>query len=170
MKSLVDNSVALSESEQLGSSIGRSLNKKWLLVLVALAIGFGIYLALRSFIGTSRNVFGIEKSADELKYDLQQKESSNPVYYVVETTSMRSNLVGKQIIEGSVMNNASVTSFKDVVLEVSYLSKTGSVISTERFTIYEVAAPGKWASFKFKTSSPRGTKEFSAKVIAAAPL
>jgi hypothetical protein len=159
-----------SASEGTGFRVGRFLGLTGLIISIILITGFIVYNSSQSSANKINDLLGREKSPYELRLDLEQRERMNPTEYLVDKTTMRWNLRGEAIIEGSVMNNASVASFKDIVLEVSYLSKTGSIISTEHFTIYEVAGPGKWASFKFKTYSPKDTKGFSAVVINAVPL
>lgn len=98
----------------------------------------------------------------------RQAETFNPAKYLVKTIKTRKNIVGKTIIEGTVTNKTPNMIFKDIVIDVAYLSKTGTTISTQRFVVYEVAKPGKKVPFKFKARSPEGTKTFSTELVTAA--
>lgn len=98
------------------------------------------------------------------------KEVFNPTKYLTSTIKTRKNVVGQAIIGGYITNTSPDITFKDVVLDVSYLSKTGAVISTQRFVVYEIIKPGKKANFKFKTREPAGTKTFSAQLVTAVKM
>ena len=95
------------------------------------------------------------------------KEVFSPTKYLTKNIKTHKNFVGKSVIEGSIANKSPNTIFKDVVLDVSYLSKTGAIISTQRFVVYEIIKPGKKVSFKFKTKSPLGTKSYVTDLITA---
>jgi len=161
-------------AHKAGYKIGKLLGISGIIIFVISATAVIVYRSQHTKNGSSQSLVEQlvqkEKTPEELRLELAQKEKTNPTEYLVETITMRKNLIGETIFEGSVMNNASVATFKDIVLEISYLSKTQAVISTKQFTIYEVAAPGKWASFKFRTIAPSETKGFSARVVTAVPV
>lgn len=95
-------------------------------------------------------------------------ERFNPKKFLVKNIKTRKNIMGKTVIEGSVSNTSPNMVFKDVAIDVAYLSKTGAVISTQRFVVYEIIQPGKKAPFKFKAKAPEGTRTFSTELIDAA--
>lgn len=165
--------INVSTSEKTGFRIGRFLGWTGLVIVLISTTAFIVY---QNQNGSNNNTGSSlmeafaprEKTPEELRIELAEKEKTNPTQYLVPTAKMRENFFGETIIEGSVMNNASIAVFKDIVLEISYISKTDAVIGTKQFTIYEVAEPGKWASFKFKTHAPSATKNFSVQVVTAA--
>lgn len=108
-----------------------------------------------------------EKTPEQLRAELVQQEKQNPSQYLKDETKMRTNLIGQKVIEGTVTNSASVATFKDLVLQVDFLSKTDAVISTQKFTIYEVVGPQQSVKFKFKTYAPSETKGFAASIVNA---
>lgn len=164
----------VSGSEKTGFRIGRFFGWTGLVVVILAVIGFLVYKnqhsSTDSFLSDALANTVREKTPEELRIELAQRERTNPSQYLVPTVKVRENLIGETIVEGSVMNNASIAVFKDIVLEVTYLSKTGTDLGSKSFVIYEVAAPGKWASFKFRTYSPDETKGYSARVIEATPM
>lgn len=91
----------------------------------------------------------------------------NPTKYLQKTIKTRKNIVGKTVIEGTIANTSPNLVFKDIAIDVTYLSKTDASISTQRFIVYEVVQPGKKVPFKFKAKSPEGTKSFSTEVVNA---
>ena len=97
-------------------------------------------------------------------------EKFNSEKYFVKKINLRKNVVGQTIIEGSITNISTADIFKDVVLDVEYLSKTGASIAHERFIVYEIMKPNKKIPFKFKTRSPNGTSNFAAEITTAIPI
>jgi hypothetical protein len=98
---------------------------------------------------------------------IQPKEAFNPAKYLTSSIKTRKNVVGQAVIGGYITNISSSMVFKDIVLDVSYLSKTGAIITTQRFVVYEIIQPGKKANFKFKTKQPTGTKTYSVELTNA---
>lgn len=94
-------------------------------------------------------------------------ERFNPAKYLVKNIKTRKNIMGKTVIEGTVTNSSSNIVFKDIVIDVTYLSKTDANISTQRFVVYEVVQPGKKVPFKFKAKAPEGTKSFGTELVDA---
>ncbi|MGB8192625.1 MAG: hypothetical protein WCF67_11935 [Chitinophagaceae bacterium] len=107
------------------------------------------------------------KTVAERSKETAPKEVFNPTKYLSKTIKTHRNIVGQTVIEGSIVNTSSTMVFKDMVLDVSYLSKTGAIISTQRLVVYEVIRPGKKIPFKFKTKPPMGTKSSSAELVTA---
>lgn len=114
-----------------------------------------------------------EKTAPAPKVQVKQvaykpaPEKFNPNKYLVKTIKTRKNIMGKTVIEGTVTNSSSNMTFKDIIIDVSYLSKTEANISTQRFVVYEIVQPGKKVPFKFKAKAPDGTKSFETKLVDA---
>lgn len=100
-----------------------------------------------------------KQSEADLKEQLKAKESQHPTEFLAGEISFHDNLIGQSVIRGHVTNSATAATFKDIELTITYISKTGAPISNEIFTVYEVLKPGQSTSFKFKTRSPKGTKD-----------
>ena len=143
-------------------------------MILLIAAGFIIYKSQNSGSSNTTNSYHDsstpthEKTAAEVKEELKQKESENPTDYLKTNMTRRENFIDQTVIEGSIINTASTATFKDMVIEVSYLSKTKAVIAHERFTIYDVVAPQRSVSItKIKTSAPSDTKDFRVDVVNA---
>lgn len=96
-----------------------------------------------------------------------KKERFNPAKYLQKTIKVRKNVLRQTVIEGSIKNVSSKDVYKDIVLNVEYRSKTGSTISAQKLTVYEIAKPNKRINFKFKLRSPNGTTNFSTEIVDA---
>ncbi len=118
---------------------------------------------------------GDEKSADkndkdkyeQTKETLEQTEKKNPKRFLTVEGSDRKNLIGQRVIKGTVSNKATVASYKDVDIELSFYSETGTLLEKDHEVIYETIAPGGSTSFKTKYFAPKGTDSVAMKIVGA---
>jgi len=117
------------------------------------------------------NVSPKKKDADELFYDLQMNELKSPKDYLDVDGSWWVNLINETVIEGSISSVSSVAIFKDIKIGVNFYSKTGTLIASDSFTIYEYIDPGATLKFKKKlTSQYREAKSMSFFIVGASPV
>ncbi|MEP7111142.1 MAG: hypothetical protein ABI760_24310 [Ferruginibacter sp.] len=132
-----------------------------------------ISIALFSFVIFSSCTNSGKKAAAEkenyqkAKETLEEKEKKNPVAFLFVSSRDKHNLIGQTVTKGNISNNAKVCTYKDVVLELSYFSKTGTLLLKTNETVYDKIEPGKSAGFKTKEFAPRGTDSVAIKVIGA---
>ena len=98
---------------------------------------------------------------------LLEKEKKNPVSFLSISSHDKHNLLGQTVIKGSVNNAAKVCTYKDVQLELSFFSKTGTLLEKGNETVYDNIAPGKSANFKTKYFAPKGTDSVGVKIVGA---
>lgn len=98
---------------------------------------------------------------------LFEKEKKDPVAFLTVSSHDKHNLLGQTVIKGSIYNVAKVTTFKDIVLQLSFFSKTHTLLEKDIETIYEVVLPGAAANFKTKYFAPKGTDSIALKVLSA---
>lgn len=67
------------------------------------------------------------------------------------------NLIGQSVIKGTVTSSASVATYKDLVLHVSFSSKTGQLLGEQDAVIYEYLPPGGSVQLKRKFNTPAYT-------------
>ena len=108
-----------------------------------------------------------EKTASKSNGDRSKKEAVNPAHYIKVKTSWRKNLIGETVLEGSLQNTASVDNFKDPVLLVTWLSKTNTVMGTNRYPLYEYLGAGRTIQFKLKAKAPSKIAEVKVLVESA---
>jgi hypothetical protein len=109
-----------------------------------------------------------EKTLEELRQDLYSLEKQNPKSYLSVSFSLDYKVLsGEDVIKGYIYNSATIATFKDVVLLVTYKTGTGTVLSTEEFTVYQYVLPGNSTNYKIKTYSPRNTKQINVEVKGA---
>jgi len=74
--------------------------------------------------------------------DLYSYESKNPTQFLNANGKYREGFWGDTfVVNCTIKNSAKVSSFKDIVIRVTYYSATNSVIGTEDYTIYKEFAP-----------------------------
>lgn len=162
--------VQISLTEQAGYKLGRVLKPVGIVVAVALVVGALVYNYQQNHSSGSALLIASERSEktpEQLRAELRQQEQHSPQDYLEDHATMRTNLIGEKVIEGTVTNKASVAIYKDIVLSVMFLSKTEGDLGTRDFKIHEVVPPGQSTTFKFKTLAPTDTKAFAASVTNA---
>ena len=96
-------------------------------------------------------------SYQETKMTLEDKEKQNPTAFLSTDGTYRINLLDEWVLEGTISNSATIATYKDVVLNVAFYSKTETHLGSERHTIYEYFSAGQTKNFKIKTFGYKGT-------------
>lgn len=104
---------------------------------------------------------------EKVKETLADKEKNNPAGFLTVNNENHKNLIGQTVVKGTISNSATVCSYQDVELRLSFFSKTGTKLDEVAETIYEKVAPGKTVKFKTKYFAPRGTDSVAIKVMKA---
>jgi hypothetical protein len=105
---------------------------------------------------------------EENKISFEDQEKSDPLKFLTFEGSYRESLFGRQIvIKGTITNSATIAIFKDIVLDITFYSKTNTVISTETNTVYDYFEPNSTKNFKLKLKAPKGTSSVDWKIISA---
>jgi hypothetical protein len=131
------------------------------LVLALIAVGF---------VSCNSSDKKAEKGKDkyeQTKENLGDSEKHNPQRFITIGGHDKHNLIGQTVVKGTLTNTASVSSFKDVNIEISFFSKTGTLLEKDQETVYETLAPGDSKNFKTKYFAPKGTDSVSLKVLSA---
>ena len=106
-------------------------------------------------------------SYEKTKETLMQKEQTSPKDFILATGFNRRNLIGQMVIKGTLTSKASVAVFKDVVLNLSFYSKTKALLETDKETVFEILHAGESKDFKTKYFAPKGTDSVAIQVLGA---
>lgn len=104
---------------------------------------------------------------EQTKETLEQTEKKNPKRFLTVEGHDRRNLLRQTVIKGTITNKATVASYKDVDVELSFFSKTGALLEKDHEVIYETITPGSTKNFKTKYFAPKGTDSVALKIVAA---
>lgn len=122
------------------------------------------------------------KTPEELKMELLLQEQSSPLTYLSAEATMKQDEVKTRnaglfreaeyspdgnTIYGTIKNTATIAKFKDVVLSVTFYSKTDTPIERKEFTIYEFYAPNTANNFELKVYPPVEMNKFSIEITDA---
>ncbi len=94
---------------------------------------------------------GSESSYEENVVSVEQEEQRYPLRFLSTDGTYRKNLLGEWVCEGKISSEATVAVYKDIRIQISFYSKTETLIGTEDHIIYEYIKPGRSKSFKIKT-------------------
>lgn len=108
-----------------------------------------------------------KESYEATKESLAGKETKNPHNFLTVSGNDRNNLLGQTVVKGTITNKATVASYKDVDVKLDFYSKTGTLLETDKETVYEIIAPGQSKNFKTKYFAPKGTDSVALTVTAA---
>ncbi|MBF8962113.1 hypothetical protein I0P70_02545 [Pontibacter sp. FD36] len=124
---------------------------------------------LSSLSGCDSGYSNSHTSYEEAKLTLEEQERMYPSNFLSTDGTHRKNLLGEWVMEGTVKSTASVATYKDVELAISYYSKTETLLGTERQTVYDYFRPGAKVKYKLKSYGIKGAKKIGVEVINALP-
>ncbi len=129
------------------------------------------FIILLSACNSAKEKDGIEKDEyQKVKESLEQKERKNPTNFLTIISKDKHNLIGQTVIHTTITNKATVCVYKDVEIELSFISKTGVLLEKDKETVYETIEPGKNVDYKTKYFAPKGTDSVAIKIITAKPV
>ena len=116
---------------------------------------------------TERSIASEKEKYEQAKETLEEKEKKNPSNFLLVDSRDKHNLIGQTVVKGTLRNIAKVCTYKDVELEFSFYSKTGTLLIKTNETVYDKIEPGKSANFKAKEFAPKGSDSVVIKILGA---
>lgn len=108
---------------------------------------------------------------EEKKNSLEETERSNPLQFLkMRNGNDRSNLVNKVVIEGDVINNATLVAYKDIEINIIFKNEKGSVIQKDTKTLGMTIQPASTQAVKVKVKKPKGTASVLFDITGATPV
>jgi PBP1b-binding outer membrane lipoprotein LpoB len=104
---------------------------------------------------------------EQTKETLEQTEKKNPKRFLSVDGHDKKNLARQTVIKGTISNKATLASYKDIDVELSFYSKTGALLLKDHEVVYKVVTPGSSENFKYKTYAPKGTDSIAMKISSA---
>ena len=116
--------------------------------------------------GSSERKFDTE-TYEKTKETLEERERRSPEQFLVASSSDKKNLIGQQVIRVTIKNNASVCTYEDVQVKITFMSETGTVLEEDTETIYKAVPPNNSITHKTKYFAPKGTSDVRVSVVDA---
>lgn len=100
------------------------------------------------------------------KASVEDLEKLKPKRYLSVDVDANKNFWGNKIkIKGHIINSATVASYKDIIVLVTHLSKTGSAIEQREYTIYEIVGPLSKKGFELKIDNVKHSKGVDVQLV-----
>ena len=133
---------------------------------------FLLYSILTIIIASCNTDEGNQVNAEKASYEetkkaLLDKEQSTPVNFISVKGNDKRNLFGQTVVKGMIRSTATVATYKDVNIKLSFYSKTNALLETDKETVFEVLSPGQAKNFKTKYFAPKGTDSVALEVLSA---
>jgi hypothetical protein len=106
------------------------------------------------------------KTYQENKLSLAQRESERPAQFLKISSDDKKNLFGTTVIKGKIVNTASVASYKNTRIQ-TLCYKNGIRVEEHEDVMPDVIKPGTVKNFKIKYHLPKGTDSLSISVMSA---
>lgn len=104
---------------------------------------------------------------EEKKASLEEIERDSPLKFLKITGSHHGNLLNQTVVEGEVTNKATLVSYKNIQVQVSFHDKDGAVIDKEKEILDDVVKPGASNDFKIKTGHVKDANSVTLDIISA---
>lgn len=119
------------------------------------------------FLSCSGNDHRPPAKYEEKKASLEEMERDSPVKFLKITGSHHGNLLNQTIVEGEITNKATLVSYRNIQVQVSFLDNDGKVIDKEKEMLEDVIKPGATNDFKIKTGHVKGANSVAFDIIKA---
>lgn len=110
------------------------------------------------------------KSYKEKVMTVEEIERAQPANFLSAGGTYNENFWGDKLkVHGKIKNNATVASYKDAVVKVTYYSKTMTALGSKEYTIYENFPPHSEVNFELKIDNFKELNSIGMDVISAIP-
>lgn len=107
------------------------------------------------------------QSYEKTKETLADKEKNNPTRFLKIENKNRKNIIGQTVVIAHITNKATLCTYKDVEVKLSFYSQTKTKLDEGIETVYETIPPGQTIKFKTKYFAPKGTDSVAIQVLKA---
>lgn len=153
--------------------VKRSNRNMYLIAGIFLALVIISVIIYMSQNNTSFDDYSISPAAtyQDKVMSVEDIERSDPSNFLTAQASYNQNFLGNKIkVNGSIINKATVASYKDAVIRITYYSKTNTALTTSEHTIYEALPPTSTVSFDLKVDNYKDVTSIGVEVISAMAL
>jgi hypothetical protein len=118
----------------------------------------------------SRNSNSTNTTYQEKVLTVEEIEQNDPASFLKASGTYNQNFWGDAMkVHGTIVNNATVANYKDVVVEVVFYSETETELDRKRYTIYDYFPAHSTKNFELKITKSAGCKKLGWSAIRATP-
>ncbi len=101
------------------------------------------------------------------KAQMADMEKDSPTKFLKVSGSSRNNLVNRTVVEGEVSNKSSLTTYKNIEVQLNFKDKEGKSLEKQKHTLEEVVKPGESADFKIKVKHVKDAESVTIDIVGA---
>lgn len=156
-----------SYSEPINRKSNSGRNFLILIVLVALVGGY-LYLENKNSQASSGAYSTSVETYKEKVMTVAEIEISQPTRFLTADGTYNRNFWGTKLkVHGNITNKATVATYKDAVVKVTYYSKTKTELGSQEYTIYETFPPNTTKYFELKIENYKDVNSIGWDVVSA---
>ena len=107
-----------------------------------------------------------ELSYEEKISTIEGMENRTPTKFLTSGGKSQINVWGTKFkIHGTIKNTATMATYKDAVIEVTYYSKTKTTLFIDEFTVFEFFPPNSEKAFEWRVNNHKNATSVSWQVI-----
>jgi len=153
-------------NENSKSGISKSLPKVLFLFFVVIAAVF-IYFKTKNGGSHSGNSFQ-DNTYEEKVLTVEEIEKADPTKFLTAGGTYHENFWGTKLkVKGVITNTATVATYKDAIVRITYYSKTKTDLGNKEYTIYDFFPPNSEKNFELKIESFKEVNSIGWDVISA---
>lgn len=142
----------INKPKQEKSSESNKTSTSWKSVFLKTAFTCAIIFGAMAIYGEMKNG---NNSSDDSYYEkvmsIEEMEQSQPTVFLNADGNYNKTFWGDKIkVNGKITSSATVATFKDAIVRVTYYSKTMTVLGSNDYTIYEIFPPNSVNNFELK--------------------
>lgn len=139
----------------------------WLSIIIKTIIVTGLIIFGLNIYG-NLNFSKNNESYAEKKMTIEQMENSEPLKFLSVDGNYNKSFWGtKIIIYGKITNRATMATFKDATVRITYYSKTKTDLGNKDYTIYELFQPNSTKKYKLKIDNFKNVNSIGLDIINA---
>ncbi len=138
---------------------------KFVGIIILVIVGLSIYASINE---SSSDYGRGQDSYEEKVMTVEEIENSQPESFLIASGNYNENFWGNKIkVHGLIKNNATVATYKDAVVRITYYSKTKTELGNKEYTIYDVFPPHSEKQFELKIETYENVNSVGWEVITA---
>jgi len=139
-----------------------------ILSIIGVVVLLGIIAVVNNNAGNGGSSAAGFKTYEEKVQTVEEIERENPVRFLDASGTYNQNIWGTKLkVHGIVKNTATVATYKDAVVRITYYSRTQTVLGNKDYTIYDVFSPHSEKSFELKIENYKDVESIGWDVVSA---
>jgi hypothetical protein len=156
-------------TDKVESSLSKTSLSKPLLLLTLIISALIIYYKINSNNTGHSGADSLEINTYEEKVlTVEEMERAEPTDFLDADGTYRKNFFGTKIkVHGFIRNTATVATYKDAVVRITYYSKTRTALITKNYKIYDYFPPKSKKNFELKIENYKDVNSIGWEVVSA---